>query len=157
MELFINYVIFTLKHFTSSCYGELSENDLNIIFNKIFSENLSKEEIRELIKNIKNYVHQIKKDEVENYIIIPSTLHIFIQKQLKKHSLQTILKDLFNSIQTNNKIDQKMLKKFLKVCDRNDSGNSSLNLSKINLSVLDLIGDDYETFMNKMEKHSKAI
>ncbi|GAW83646.1 hypothetical protein, conserved [Plasmodium gonderi] len=159
MEIDVQYLIRALTYFTKTEDGELSEGDINIIFNKILSQNLSHENVRELIKNVKESIHRNRPNYVENFILTPSILHILINRQLKKHSLDEIFKDLFKCIESKGKMGKNELRTFIDLCKKNTtSGDSSLNLNKFNFGVTNS-GEsvDYNTFLNLMEGYLKRV
>ncbi|ANQ10861.1 Uncharacterized protein PCOAH_00054130 [Plasmodium coatneyi] len=157
MEIDVQYLIRALAYFTKNDDGELCEEDVNAIFNKILSQNLSHESVRELIKNVKESIQWNRSNYVENFVLTPAILHILINRQLKKHDLQTIFKDLFSCIESNGKIGKTELGKFIDRCKRNiTTEDSSLSLSKFNFGVTNS-GEavDYNTFLGLMEKYLK--
>ncbi|CAA9991059.1 conserved Plasmodium protein, unknown function [Plasmodium knowlesi strain H] len=159
MEIDVQCLIRALAYFTKNDDGELCEEDVNVIFNKILSQNLSHENVRELIKNVKESIQWNRSNYVENFVLTPSILHILINRQLKKHDLQTIFKDLFSCIESNGKIGKAELGKFIDLCKRNaTTEDSSLSLRKFNFGVTNS-GEsvDYNTFLGLMEKYLKKV
>ncbi|KAI4834981.1 hypothetical protein MKS88_005662 [Plasmodium brasilianum] len=156
MEIDVQYLIRALKYFTKNDDAELYEKDVKIIFNKILSQDMSHEGVKELIKNIKADIQWHKPNYVENFILTSSILHILINKQLRKHDLGTIFKDLFSILQTNGEIDKNNLKRFLSLCDNRILEDSSMSLSKFNFDIANLNKPvDYTAFLNLMEKYLK--
>ncbi|SBT49208.1 conserved Plasmodium protein, unknown function [Plasmodium ovale wallikeri] len=156
MEMDVQYLIRALKYFTKTDDGELCEKDVHIIFNKILSQNVSHESVRELIKSVKAVIPSIKSNYVENFILTPSILHILIKRQLKKHDLRTIFKDLFSCIETNGEIDTNSLKKFLHLCNNSGSDDSSMSLSNFSFRTSNSSERiDFATFVNLMQEYLK--
>ncbi|SOV16410.1 conserved Plasmodium protein, unknown function [Plasmodium sp. DRC-Itaito] len=156
MELEEQHLIRALKYLTQTNSCELSQKECKIIFNEILSQNLNDENIRDLIINIKSGIQGNKQNYVENFILSPSMLYLLINKQLKKHDLETIFKDFFKCIQNNNEINSEDLKRFLNLCNKNMSCNSSIDFSKINLNMIKLKEPmNYNIFINMMEQYLK--
>ncbi|CRG93574.1 conserved Plasmodium protein, unknown function [Plasmodium gallinaceum] len=154
LELDAQCLIRALKYFSKDNSATLSENDCKKIFNKILSQDLNDENIREIIKNIKADIKWNKLNYVENFMLSPSILHILINKQLKKHELEIIFKDFFKCIQTNNVINTNDLKRFLRLCNINISQDSLLYLCKVYLNLEDANQSaDYNAFVNMMKKY----
>ncbi|EUD69122.1 hypothetical protein C922_00814 [Plasmodium inui San Antonio 1] len=157
MEIDVQCLIRALAYFTKNDDGELCEEDVNSIFNKILSQNLSHEDVRDLIRNVKESIQWNRPNYVENFVLTPSILHILINRQLKKHDLQTIFKDLFSCIESKGKIGKTELGKFIDLCKRNTATeDSSLSLSKFNFDLANSGKDiDYDTFLGLMENYLK--
>ncbi|CRH02692.1 conserved Plasmodium protein, unknown function [Plasmodium relictum] len=157
-EIDVQCLLRSLKYFSKDNSALLTEDDCKIIFNKILSQDLNDESIRELIKNIKADIKWNKLNYVENFILNPSILHSLINKQLKKYELEIIFKDLFSCIQRNNVINTNDLKRFLSLCNINTSQDSLIYLCKVNLNLEDSNQSaDYNTFVNMMKKYLKKV
>ncbi|CXJ23183.1 conserved Plasmodium protein, unknown function [Plasmodium berghei] len=156
MEIDLQCLIRALKYFTKTEDGELNENDINIIFNKILSQNMKRQDIKELIKNIKSSMHENRSNYIDDYILIPSMLNILINTQLAKCDMNILFKDLFSCIQKNGEIDKDSLKTFLNLCNNNSSNGSSLCLDKFHFNSDNLSkGINYEEFVNIMRNYLK--
>ncbi|CDU20788.1 hypothetical protein YYC_01588 [Plasmodium yoelii 17X] len=156
MEIDLQCLIRALKYFTKTEDGELNENDINIIFNKILSQNMEHQEIKELIKNIKSSIHENNSNYIDDYILTPSMMNILINTQLAKCNMNIIFKDLFACIQKNGEIDKDSLKNFLDLCNNNSSNGSSLCLDKFHFNADNLNkGINYEEFVNIMRNYLK--
>ncbi|CAD2105128.1 conserved Plasmodium protein, unknown function [Plasmodium vinckei lentum] len=156
MEIDLQCLIRALKFFTKTEDGELNENDVNIIFNKILSQNMEHQDIKELIKNIKSSIHENNSNYIDDYILTPSMLNILINTQLAKYNMNTLFKDLFSCIQKDGEIDKTNLKTFLNLCNNNSSNGSSLCLDKFHFNADNLNkGINYEEFVNIMKGYLK--
>lgn len=124
-----------LKQFTRSPSTLLCSNHCTKILNGFFRQNLDETDIKNLLQEINKGIKGEKLNNMDEYVLNSSALHMLINTQLRNYTLEDIFTDLFNIIQKNGVIHKEDLKVFFQLCNINMSENVLNSLCQIHLNM----------------------